>query len=246
MNIRGSIRTFSHRLIDGQSMVGADGIVVLPASRIAYVSIPKSANTTVKAILGRLLTDELGELADEEYPARPFRNRDGRRQLHERGVMIDVQELTHRSDLEVFSVVRHPADRLVSCWADKINGEKARMRGLTPGFARLGGFSIDMPFDKFVERVCSVPDDRAEAHFRSQSAFLVDRRTKRSVASLLLNFEMLPDCLSDFFASRGIAVEVPHFLSSKRQPWQSYYDSSLLAAVSARYRSDLELFGYEL
>jgi hypothetical protein len=225
------------------AFVGADGIVVLEELKIAYVAIPKVANSTVKAVCADILGDALGDLQNESWRPAPFRSPEGQAILRQRGILIDPGMLRRRSDLEVFTLVRHPLDRLASCWASKIDGRNADA-GLGSKFRELGGFAPHMPFSDFVRRTAEIPDWKAEGHFRSQASYLVDGR-RGLVADTVLRFEELPECLHTYLTSRGAQhVEVPHLLQSSRPSWQSMYDAETEELARERFADDLTLFGY--
>ena len=95
--------------------------------------------------------------------------------LH-RGTVATVSRAQQCGETQlVFSVVRDPWSRVVSCYEKKIRGAYAAhpYRGI-PLIASYRGLSSRMPFDAFVEWLCSPEgqDDLANRHWMSQHRFL--------------------------------------------------------------------------
>jgi hypothetical protein len=196
------------------------------------------------AVCATLQADRLGDRYDPEWPPSAFRTNAARAASRELGLMLTPEELVARGEeLHVFTLVRHPLDRLVSCWTSKIDGRNAD-RGLPEDMTRVG-LRPKMPFATFVRAVSSVPDWKANPHFRSQATFVNDE-VGRNIASTVLRFENLPGCLIDFFADQGLpGIDIPHLLKSSRPPWHEFYDSETRRLATERYEGDFDQFGYE-
>jgi hypothetical protein len=107
-----------------------------------------------------------------------------------------------------FAFVRNPWDRLVSCYASKI---------VVPGTGlRMGNYGDvalerGMPFRKFAEAVCQIPDGEANLHFRSQHVFVCeDSPAKRVLADFVGRFENLEEDFSFVTKMLGFNAKLPH------------------------------------
>ena len=140
-------------------------VVYLPKANLAYIRIPKAANTSIRTALAAAF--DLVE-TDSLVP-----NRDR--------FWVDLDEtkaqaLTHQAfqahradqNLWCFSFVRHPLSRLYSCWENKViqNDQLGRV------FQNMG-VKTGMSFDAFVECVAKTPDDFCDIHVQSQASLLV-------------------------------------------------------------------------
>ena len=65
--------------------------------------------------------------------------------------IVSLEE-TYKSGLPSFAFVRHPVDRLYSCWKDKVATQ------MTPEFSRFRQFYSGMSFHQFVQSVETIPD----------------------------------------------------------------------------------------
>lgn len=204
-------------------------ITVWEASRLAYVAVPKAANTAVKAAL-----------LSSYVRKQKWRNPHAASMPYVEATKDDLRE--RYADYLTFTVVRDPFDRFVSFWADKIaaNGwyESLRARGFSPG----------MGFEEAAVVAAALTDSDTDPHLRSQH----DRLTHPDgtmAAQLLLRFE---DLEQDWEALRRIAAhraDVPLAeLEVRRQSThvgpRHYFTRRAEQAVVERYAADFELLGY--
>ncbi len=225
-------------------------IIVFERYRAIYFAIPKVANSSLKAISAELLKSDIDpSFLDSQWGAKPFRDRESRRSLKERRILIEQCDLGRYREYWKFCFVRNPWDRLVSCFTEKIDrhseaglGDRRRDGGV---FAGLDGFHPGMSFEAFVLRVCEIPDGPADRHFKSQHLFVTDRK-RRLLVDNVGRFETLD---RDFeFALRKMGagdLKIPHLLKSKRRDYKEYYTPRLKDLVAERYRGDIGLFGYD-
>jgi hypothetical protein len=130
--------------------------------KLAYIQIPKVASRSIRTVLaGHILNQEPGALETglvrkvEEENCRFFDKND----------LLKLND-----DYFTFSFVRHPVSRLYSCYRNKLDSQSGLKKpslyfkkyGLIPGIS----------FEEFANRVCEIPDDLSDRHFRSQSSFL--------------------------------------------------------------------------
>lgn len=137
----------------------------------------------------------------------------------------------------VFSFVRNPFDRLVSCWHQKTQGSKFHR-----AFGEFGIYP-KIPFPEFVEIVCRIPDEKSDQHWRSQAY------------ELLIAERLIPDFIGRFETIvRGWKMvqkkipelpDLPHKNKSDHRHHQEYYTLDLKERVAKRYQQDLEVFNYD-
>jgi chondroitin 4-sulfotransferase 11 len=112
--------------------------------------------------------------------------------------------------------------------------------------ARFDAFVAGMPFDDFVAAVASIPDAKADEHFRSQHTFLTDRKG-RLTADFVGRYERLADDFRIVQQRTGLPdIELPRLQAARSAArYAAYYTPRTRAIVADRYRRDIEMFGYE-
>lgn len=153
--------------------------IVIPEIRLAFGRVPKVANSSIKTAIARHLGFKpTGDL-------RPTQDRYWIEAAGDRARMVSARAMQEmRADYLVFTFVRSPFDRLVSCYFNKI----VEFRSFPEPFARLG-FAPNMPFDAFVARVAEIDDTQADTHFQSQASMLASNGAV--VADFIGRFETL-------------------------------------------------------
>jgi hypothetical protein len=223
--------------------LGPEISIHLEAYGAVYVEIPKVACTSIQSSLAALLGIPL-ENGNPHITQFPF---------------LEPQLASARwyPDQFSFAFVRNPWDRLVSCYRDKILGEVNGFTNFTdrPGVANcLAGFdefTPGMTFDSFARAVCSIPDQDADPHFRSQHTFVAGASadvSKRFALNFVGRYESLAADLKQVESLSGL----PDFAllrlqaATSRKRYQGFYTNhSLLEAVTKRFAADIELFRYE-
>jgi len=134
-----------------------------------------------------------------------------------------------------FAIVRNPYDRLVSCYYDKI---------LAGGIDF--GENINS-FNKFAEKICSIPDKRSNMHFKSQCQFLCNRK-----GNLLMDYVGKFENIEQEYSRicSVIGVQNPPDLVKKNKSDKFNYrkkngDERISLMAMKRYRKDCALFGYD-
>lgn len=220
------------------------GLVIdIPSRGLQYFAIPKAACSSIMSALLPVLEIEL---PGDEWSPEVF-------QTHKWDHLFDRSSivLTKRRALAIagrrrFAVVRNPWDRLVSCFSEKIraDGDDENFEGgVSKVLLPFGGFYAGMGFAEFVHRAASIPDRKADPHWRSQFTFVVGRGGA-IVVDEIVRFENLE---SDFRNILGISEgdEVPHLLKSRRGDYRDYYDPRTRALVAKRWKRDIKLFEYQ-
>ena len=146
---------------------------------------------------------------------------------------IDFSKIT-----KSFMICRNPFDRLVSCWFDRV------------GFVRRGGifriptnpFLHNTSFEMFIKGVCTLTDEESDHHFRSQSWFVENVDCDYEVIKIEEindNWDIITNVLGEKVNTFTINKK-----KSKREEYQTYYNSELIELVEKRYNKDLKLFNY--
>lgn len=132
--------------------------------------------------------------------------------------------------------VRNPFDRLVSAWQSKLIDKKSH-----PSFDKYG-MSHDMSFTEFAEIVCSIPDNMADHHFRSQTYEMYAHG--KSLNITLGRFESIGHGWADLQHLIPELPDLPRWGASQKDDYRLYYDDRLVGLVSKRYEKDLDCLDY--
>ena len=192
--------------------------ILVPKRNFVYIPIPKVACTSIKARIAKLENKRL-------------LNNDP----HQTQFQTISLEATYNSPLPSFAFVRHPVDRLYSCWKDKVS------QNITKEFSRFPFYS-GMSFKDFVDVVKDIPDDEADGHFRSQYAYVYHRSFKAvTYVAKLENCEEEWRNISDWLKLPYAPLETRNSTGT-RQP----ISSALLELIHDRYEIDFNKFNYEV
>ena len=206
---------------------------------LLYGRVPKVANSSIKASLSRLLTQE---------PEPGFRTTSDAfwsKGTHGETSMIDNHSArmcrgTHFS----FSFVRNPFDRLVSAYNNKILELDD-----VPGPMQAMGLSHGMAFSDFLECIAGTMDAAIDVHLRPQSSILcLDGQLIPSFIGRLETMETDWQRLETRLKQERLPP-LGHLPEKNRRRGddhtdvsQYFADSGLVQLVVDRYRDDLELF----
>lgn len=210
--------------------------------RTIFVHIPKTAGTSVEAVLG--MHGQKSDIGIRPY----FTQEIDREHLYGR----DLQHMTAAALQDAlrqdgvferyfkFAVVRNPWDRLVSvfAWTDQ---KWAKGQELT-----------DVEFESSVRQLhgmvaiarSSGQALRVGPHLRPQVHFLVGRDRKLLV-DFIARHETLPADWEHIRRRIGIDAELPLRMRSHHRPYQSYYNDTTRAMVDQIYAEDIAAFRYE-
>ena len=192
--------------------------IVVPQRNFIYIPIPKVACTSIKARIAKL---EGKRLVNNDP--------------HQTNFKTISLEATYNSSLPSFSFVRHPVDRLYSCWKDKVSQK------LTKEFSRFSFFS-GMSFQEFVNVVKDIPDDEADGHFRSQYAYIYHKGFQAvTYVAKLENVEKEWRSISDWLKLPYASLETRN--STSKRP---SIPDSLFEVIYDRYEKDYNKFNYEV
>lgn len=210
-------------------------IFCIPEKKVLYVSVPKAGNTSIKASMYALPVKEDYRAVHSEI-----------RKISEHSRWSKIGDYP---DYFKFTFVRNPFERLVSCYENKLHSDVAGL-GKTLSMLiydryLLGFLGKDRGFISFARRICLIPDRLADKHFMSQSFSLVDKN-----GNVLLNYVgRLENMNADYETIRQKFnfKPLPHYNKTKKEKrnWMDYYDLDTARRVYRRYKTDIEVFGYQ-
>ncbi|MBT4500436.1 MAG: sulfotransferase family 2 domain-containing protein [Gemmatimonadetes bacterium] len=196
-----------------------------------YIPIPKVANTSVKAALA----DALGLRGDVHWEIQwPW---------------VEPETIwSHYADWFVFTFVRNPWDRLLSCYLSKIHPDRMDdpllRNGVEPEFWKYGSvFHGKMSFTDFVRATAAIPDEEADIHFGSQYLYVTDPSGGVFV-DFLGRFESLDSNFEHVCERIGLPGRLPHLLQTQHGHYSSYYTPETEGLVRERWVRDIDLFAY--
>jgi len=208
--------------------------MVLDDQKVLYIVVEKAACTSIMASMSSLVSDS--NYLDVHVALR----KTGR-------VLHEINPDDYR-DYFVFTFVRNPFDRLVSCYENKYHSDRA-LRAARNSVMKydsylMGYIKKDRGFRAFASRVCRIPDHLADQHFVSQS-FLIDRMGKNPKPDFVGHYENLSAEYEPIRAQYGFMPLPHHNKTQKASDWMDYYDLATARKVYRRYRTDIERFGYQ-
>lgn len=198
---------------------------------VIYFNTQKNANSTLKAqfveILGIPKTENFPQDIHHKYDFPSATQKD----IH-----------TKFRDFLKFSVLRNPWERLFSCYSNKI--KQSSKTGSDYILECSPDLQIGMPFEEFVEVVCTIPDSEADYHFCSQ-IYLMLYPDGSFPMNYLCNIENLAFHLEEIKSRTGIPFTAMSRLnSSSKLSYESAYTAPLIEKVHRRYQADIEFFKY--
>jgi len=228
----------SYRRATGQSYEAACPQLILPSCNAAYLIIPKTGCTSVKALLSKHFGWEIvGSVHNPES------------ELFSHITYESLASSRFREGLR-FCFVRSPFSRLFSTFKNKIKTRTDPRRfidGVAPGLHRMG-IRRNHDFAKFVELVTSTPPSECDPHVKPQAEFLF-AESGECVVDRVLYFEAFETELISLLPEIGLGsvTSIPHGNRTQRTPseYRSAFDAELLERVSDYYKEDIALLGYQ-
>jgi hypothetical protein len=180
--------------------------LAIKTHRTAFIPIPKCGSSSLRELIKGVGSRDVLEI-DKQELIKPIYNR-----------------------WRKIVILREPIQRLISCWrrnvVQSIEGSDLEAFGVKEG----------MPFADFAEIVCSVPDEEAEQHFRSQHWFV------HQGGILMANEAVCLKDVSTFFGSIDWLPSFPH--KNKTTPDDLQIDDALMGRLFERYIKDYELLSH--
>ena len=211
------------------------------AHRTIFVHIPKTAGTSVEAVLG-MHGDK------EDIGIKPYFNQQVDRE-HLYG--HDLQHMTAADLKQVlqkdgifdsyfkFSIVRNPWDRLVSAFAWN-NLKWANAQELTDTEFEA---SVRELHALFLTARAARQAPRVGAHLWPQVHYLVDR-DRKPLLNYIARHENLAADWQRIREKIGIKADLPSRMRSHHRPYQSYYSDATRDMVAEIYAEDIAALRY--
>ncbi|SEQ45420.1 sulfotransferase family 2 domain-containing protein [Neolewinella agarilytica] len=200
--------------------------------KVIYFNTQKNANSTMKA----QFVEVLGLSKTKDFP------KDVHYSYNFPAAMQSELLSTYRKYLK-FIILRNPWERLVSCYKSKI--ESSSKTGEDYILDSSPDLYIGMPFEEFVEVVCSIPDSKADFHFCSQ-IYLALYDDGTFPMNYLCNMENLAFHIKEIKEKTGIPfTSLPQLNKSANFRYETFYTPDLVEKVAVRYQADVEFFQYK-
>jgi len=166
-----------------------------------------------------------------------------------KGYLRRLDQIGKYSDYFIFSVVRNPYERLVSCYEHFFNrpgGSFETQAYAYPISQLLSTSKNPISFDIFAGFVFGQDDIVADRHWRSQHSLLSDRNEKL-LPHIIGRFETLNEDFSEISKQVGKKISLPHINKSKKrlQHYTDYYSTEIKELIKKRYLNDLKEFNYQ-
>jgi dermatan 4-sulfotransferase 1 len=212
--------------------------IQIPNLKTVYAPIPKAANSSIKLALAKALPSMPVNgivLTKQEFWTNKNNN-------HSTTISARTASRLSKQEWFIFSLVRHPLDRLVSCYNNKIveNTEIS-------GSMKKCGIEKGMTFKEFLNVVINTPDRRADVHFASQW-YLLSHRGKLATQfigrfeNLEQDYQHINEQITERSGSSLIKLPRKNIRRENTSDHLQHYDTSSLKAAVNRYPKDIELF----
>lgn len=194
----------------------------------AYLPISKSACSSFKKLIAADLMIEIADLYKIHRTKIP-------------SILLTSVPL----DFFLFTFVRNPWHRLVSCFRQKIvpgRDDEFYLRGVARPFVSYG-FRADMEFEQFAKHACTISREKAEPHFAPQSRFIY--RNEEKLVRNVYRLELLDQVKAEIEAATGLDLsQLGKVNDTGEYDYTTYYGPSLQGLVAEYYEADIRLFGY--
>ena len=193
-----------------------------------FVHIPKNAGSSIRAALDPYISKtstmyigKISRLLNLDLPfgiIDPF--------AHATASECKLYFGNKWNNMNTFAVVRNPWDWQVSFYVYVRRSTVHKQHELFKS----------MTFDQFI--------DFRKSEYQTQSSFIVDPRTNKSIVSDVIKYENLEEEFNALSAKLGIKVDLPHKNVSKKKSYKDFYSTKTIEAVEEIYQEDIKRFGY--
>lgn len=209
---------------------------VIDDLKLVYVENAKVACTSIKRVLYKVPEDIGMEI--HEY-LRPLA------QMELKGAQLEY---------DIFTVVRNPFQRIVSCYQDKVlRLAEDKGRSIFDLLWYKFTFLIfsckwyqgrKTSFPEFVDMISKTPDRFSDRHFRAQSR-IFDGNNGVFLRIHVIKLESINEEWQWVEDKTGIMVPNSKVNSNRGNDWKKYYsDKAVFEKVQRRYSEDIQKFGY--
>ena len=212
-------------------------IVILDRYDCAFIGIPKSANSSIKLRLAHFL------LKIQQSQNSATLGQIDRSKLHLRkgGYLqyISPKELNGQKPRLVFSCIRNPYTRILSCYRNKVKNSFHKP------FQKYG-FNEKMSFFEFLKEINQIDDNESEIHFRSQYAQLTYKGS--FLANYIMRMESIDvdwQLVQKFLNSLGGDIlPLPKINASPIDRPRHVFTKMELDVIEERFSKDIIFFSY--
>lgn len=140
-------------------------------------------------------------------------------------------------DYFVYTYVKNPFERIVSCYKNKIIAHPEYYKNY------LGGILANITkFDDFVNRILIIPDILADRHFQSQ--YFLIYKNKKCTVDFIGKIETIKKSYPKLSKKYNLAP-LKHYNTSQKNNWMDYYNISTAKKIYKRYKKDFKKFKYD-
>ncbi|MDR8390244.1 sulfotransferase family protein [Aliifodinibius sp. S!AR15-10] len=210
--------------------------LILPDKKLIYIDIPKVACTSIKSTIG--LT--YGITSNNKFG----------RDIHTNPNWEREQDFLSKkyNDYYVFTFVRNPLSRLVSCYEDKVvssYNEEYPYNYFRKFYSynKIIDLNKKMSFEEFVYAIHVIPQHMADRHFKAQANIL-----KNEKIDFIGKFENINEDwkkLSDKFDLHPELFHVNKRKKKKKNYKKYYHSKEILDIVWSLYKDDFKFFDYK-
>lgn len=165
--------------------------------------------------------------------------------LHHHATQHLKSDIENREDYFVFTFVRNPMERLVSCYQNKIIDDPKKdnaIRFFTDVYF-WGYLGKSTSFDDFIRRINKIPNHLLEGHIGMQSDIVFDQNGN-SRANFIGKYENITEDFA-IIQNKFQLPNLPKSNPSSRKDWRTYYTKESAKIVIEKYKQDIETFGYQ-
>lgn len=214
-------------------------IIISHKYKFIWIGIPKVAT--------RSFIDALIKNPKHDYGCEQFKL-----------TLEELAEFVNLEDYFVFSFVRNPWARIVSCYLNKIDNPSDEIKEVI--ISKYRGISANMSFESFVDFLAihkNGNDEKGNQHWVSQVSLLENKKGKM-ITNQIFKLEDLDGALNELSTILEMPkIEIP--VLNTFQGWQNkknansqhkgkykkMYNESTRDKISKRYAKDVELFNYQ-
>lgn len=138
-----------------------------------------------------------------------------------------------------FTFVRNPFDRVVSCYAHKVQNRDSSTVTKNYFFANI---KPRESFDDFVKHISKIPDFLADSHFQSQVKFVY--YFGKPLFDYIGHYENLESEFEPIRTKYNLHP-LPRIHNMKKGDWRDYYTEHTAKIVYEKYKKDFNKLGYE-
>lgn len=149
----------------------------------------------------------------------------------------------HSKGFFIFTFVRNPFSRLVSCYESKYHIDPVKNPDISDFKYYLWGYLYkDEGFPAFLQKVCSIPYSVMDSHIMRQTD-IVFTESGKCRCDFIGHFETL-DADFNIIRNRFGLNRLPRLNASGVRNWKAYYTSETASMIYKKYQKDFESFGY--